>query len=284
MNKIKVPAQLSTIIEVNSWLNVCSDVYYSNKKYYILDLHNLKWISPLGCTVLLSSIEKLTSNKQLAIIPPFNADLIGYLTRMKFFDLCPSVIKRQFEESSEIDLNYYKNRRTNDRSDELLEISKTQSEIDVAKLSKRIYKIMQIKNIPPSQCSDVMSYISELGSNATDHGSSSCYSAVQYYPSTGEISISISDSGLGIYNTLKSNFPYSSKDEVIEAAIFTTATRYKEQQRGKGLPDVKRRVLNTIRGKISFRTHDSIYNIQKDQLKKTEEGKWFFGTYFHIQI
>src|SRR5262245_54412517 len=95
--------KMESVFDIHEWLNRCSEI---NKEYDTADnlnveLGKLKWVSPAGITVLLSTLNYLdkyyylkTGSPSYEITDRF--DILGYLKRMNFLKLCPPDVKESF--------------------------------------------------------------------------------------------------------------------------------------------------------------------------------------------
>lgn len=240
-------------------------------------------ISPAGCTVLISTLEYLNQYHFLKIIIPEKPEILGYLERMNFFRICNTEIKEQFDNQTDMEIFYRRNR--NNKENELFEISKSSDPDDISKLHNSIRKILKVTSaLPKDRINDIASIISELGNNSLEHAECSPFSCIQYYASNNMMKLAICDTGQGIYNSLKDFIDSYDTHSLIEKAILTTVSKHINGDRGKGLMDVKTRAFNFNNVDFYLRTHDSAYKIKENELLLRSRGEYFFGTFFYLTI
>lgn len=281
------PSNLSSIEDVHEWLNRCATIYQNTEhnERINIDLSNLKWISPVGNAALAATLHKLNSRYDIIISIPDSdsADkVIGYMERMNFFEICPKGIKTAFENNCDME-KYYKRHR-NDQTNALFELQRVEDYSDVGPLQKSIRDIMKGK-LSPNRVSDIASIIGELANNSIEHGGTPCFPCVQYYPQKKKVEIAICDFGKGIVRTLKNLVPHNSSHEVVCKAILTNASGVEDEDRGRGLMEVKQRTFDWSRiSEFYVRTHDSAYQVFTNKVETLDSGKYYFGTYYYIVI
>jgi anti-sigma regulatory factor (Ser/Thr protein kinase) len=286
--------RMNSIFEIHDWLNQCAEV---NKELDLwddlsVDLGRLKWVSPVGITVLLSSLNYLDSKYFLRTESPTfedtdRFDILGYLERMNFLKLCPPDVKETFDMSN--DMEPYYDRYRNNRDGDLDELRVSKSDSDIIDLDKSVKKIMRAKDLHKNRVTDIAGIVTELGQNAVEHTGTDCYSCVQYYPAKGtykeRVEIAICDTGRGIVKSLRNHIDYKNNDDIVNQAIFTRATSKPDEDRGKGLIDVRQTTFDwSLDAEFYVRTHDSVYRIHKNKLELLDVGNYFYGTYYYIVI
>ncbi|MFE5321470.1 hypothetical protein ACFQ88_22430 [Paenibacillus sp. NPDC056579] len=214
-------------------------------------------------------------------------DIIGYLERMNFLQLCPSNVKESFEFSNNMETYYHRNR--NKKDEELDEVRVSKSDLDIIDLDKSVKKIMKAKGLHRNRVTDIAGIVTELAQNSVEHTETDCYSCVQYYKKTNtrpeRVAIAICDTGRGLVKSLRNHIAYKNYHQIVEKAIFTRATSKPEEDRGKGLMDVKQTTFDwSSDAEFYVRTHDSAYRIHNDKLELLDVGKYFYGTYYYIVI
>ncbi|HWO96377.1 MAG TPA: ATP-binding protein [Bacillus sp. (in: firmicutes)] len=280
------------INDIHNWLNKCADAERNSIPQLSIDMGHLKWLSPIGITVLLSTLNYLDRYFSLdTIAPQYKAndkfDLVGYMERMNFLKLCPRDVRASFESST--DMDFYYTRSRNRKEKELDELRVSHNDMDIVDLDKSVKRIMKDKGLHINRISDIANIVTELGQNAIEHANTECYSCVQYYKKTTKqperVEIAICDTGSGIFNSLKNYVEYTTFDDVVKQAIFTTASSLPNQERGKGLLGVKKTAFGwSSNAEFYVRTHDSSYRIHNDRLELLNRGEYFPGTYFHLII
>lgn len=285
---------MNSIYDIHEWLNQCAKF---NKELDItdnlyVDLGKLKWVSPIGITVLLSSLNYLdqkfflkTESPTLEVTDRF--DILGYLERMNFMQLCPQDVKESFEMSN--NMAAYYDRHRNQKDDDLDELRVSKSDGDIIDLDKSVKKIMRAKGLHKNRVTDIAGIVTELGQNAVEHTNTDCYSCVQYYKRSNtrpeRVEIAICDTGRGIVKSLRKHISFKDNNDIVKQAIFTRATSKPEEDRGKGLLDVKQTTFDwSSDAEFYVRTHDSAYRIHKNKLELLDVGKYFYGTYYYIVI
>jgi anti-sigma regulatory factor (Ser/Thr protein kinase) len=282
--EIKVNSTLATIDDIHQLLNDTSDVmkHLGVGEMLTLNLWRLRFITPIGFTGLLSVFDYLEEKYDVKIKVPFRINPVKYMERMNFFSVCSENVREQFEEQIDM-VSIYKRTRRN-LEDELLEIKIAKDNHSIEEISAMIKKIFKNKGLKGNRLSDIQSFITELGNNVVDHTDSSCFISVKNNEDENEIEIAVSDRGQGIYNSLKEVLKELSAHEVIKAAVTTNVSRLSEDDRGKGLMDIKQRAFRWNDASISLRTNNTIYEITKDGVTPVLEGETSFGTFFLIKV
>jgi hypothetical protein len=277
---------LGTIENIHEWLDRCARVYGSNKAgaQIKIDISNLGNLSPIGCTTLISTLDFLNDKFYIDLKIPRDDKIIGYLERMNFFRTCHEEIKELFD--NQTDMNRYYRRNRNNKANSLFEITKCTDSDAVAELYNSIIRILRDKSLPRDRVSDIANIVSELGANSLEHAECAPYTCIQYYSgSSRTVSIAICDTGPGIYNSLKHEFsPLLSSHAVIRKAVLTNASRHGKGVRGTGLMDVNKRAYNFRNVSFYLRTHSSAYSIKEDKLEILSRGEFFSGTFFYLTI
>jgi len=285
VNVLAYSGRLKNIDNVHYLLDLSSEVYdiTESAETVTIDLSELTMISSLGCIGLLSALDTLERFFYLDVTIPKELNVISYMERMDFFKYCPSEVRNSFEKK--IDMHYYYNRNRKDTTNKLLEIQKLNSADEVDKICIAIRNILGNGSYEGIRISDIIRIVTELASNAVEHGEWNAYASIQYYPTRGTVEITIGDNGIGIYRSLHEYLPNQRKHEVIRQAVMTRASRYIDGDRGRGLMDVKRTTFNnSYNAAFYLRTHDSTYQIYPENLELMYSGKYFWGTFFHIEL
>lgn len=291
---LRANESLKTMNDIHNWLNLCRKTYDLNraKSRVDVDLSNLKYVSPIGCTTLLSTLKFLDRYFDLDTIAPKVPDLteknvISYIERMNFFKLCPSVVCSSFEEQINMKSLYNRNRKNTENT--LNEITLCNDYQDVENFDSSLKQILKNTGISPNRISNISRIVTELGLNSVEHGNHdgkvSCIYCVQTYENANKMEIAISDSGVGIVNTLKySPEKFTSTHDVVRKAILTNASRHSDQERGKGLPDVQKVAFKLDDVEFYLRTHDSMYEVTNKKVKLINKGTYFCGTYYYLIV
>jgi len=282
--EIKINRTLSTIEDIHQLLDETMKVVklLNSDDVVTVNMQRLRYITPVGLTGFLSVLDYLEDRLEVGIIAPIDINPIKYMERMNFFKVCSENVKEQFEEQK--DMAFIYNRNRNNLVDELLEIRVAKTHQQIVEISTLIKGIFKNKGLKGNRLSDIQSFITELGNNVIDHTKSSCFIAVKNNEDENEIEIAVADRGEGIYNSLKDVLTVQSPHEIVEAAITTKASRLSDEDRGKGLMDIKQRAFRWSEASVSLRTNNAIYEITKCGVNPILEGKNSFGTFFWIKV
>jgi anti-sigma regulatory factor (Ser/Thr protein kinase) len=282
--EIMINRTLSTIDDIHQLLNETMKVVdqLNPGTVVTLNMRRLRYITPIGFTGLLSVLDYLEDQLEVGIIAPSNIRPIKYMERMNFFKVCSKNVKEQFEEQKDMAALY--NRHRNSLEDKLLEIRVAQTYTQIVEISTLIKRILKNIGLKGNRISDIQSFITELGNNVIDHTNSSCFISVKNNEDENEIEIAVADRGEGIYNSLKDVLSENSPHEIVKAAITTKVSRLSDEDRGKGLMDIKQRAFRWSEASVALRTNDAVYEITKDGVNPTLEGKTCFGTFFFIKV
>lgn len=278
-------SKLSNIFGVHDLLNKTANAIRIREPGEIIsiDISNLKYITPIGFTSLLSIISYLDKDYELKIKVPLDEKPITYMERMNFLEICGENIKAQFDQQVDMD-RIYKRTRYNLEGN-LLEVKKANSYDDIEEINESIKKILKNKGFKGNRLSDIQTFITELGNNVIDHTNSPCFISIKNNEQEHEIEIAVSDTGNGIYKNLKKVLKELSPDEVVRDAIMTKASSLHKDERGKGLMDVRHRAFRwSDEAQLHLRTNDSVYQISKGSVDPLFRGKQAFGTFFQIKI
>lgn len=289
---LKATRELGNIHQIHVWLNLCAQSYHQTgvRDRIPVDLSRLNYVSPLGCTALLSSLRFLDKYFYLDAKVPHvprieDTNVVSYMERMNFFKYCPDDVRSTFE--NEMDMEFLYGRTRRNKEDSLNEITMCSSDTDVEKFDSSLKRILKTKGLAPNQVSNISRIVTELGLNSVEHGKHdeevSCYYCVQSYRN-GKMEIAICDSGIGIVESLEPHIDSHDDDDVVRQAIFTTASSHRHQNRGKGLPDVKNVALMLNNTEFYLRTHKKAYQVYSDRVESIQSGNYFNGTYYYIVV
>lgn len=278
--EIKLHSTLSTIDDIHHLLNEAMKLVdsLSFEDVVTINMRNVKYITPIGFTGLLSVLNYLENRFGVCVKAPSSINPIKYMERMNFFKVCSDNIKEQFEEQWDMESIYKRNRRN--LEEELLEIRVANSHLQIEEISDLIKRIFRNKGLKGNRLSDIQSFITELGNNVIDHTDSCCYIAVKNNEDENEIEIAVADRGQGIYNSLKEVLKGLPPHDIVKSAITTKASRLSEEDRGKGLPDIKQRAFRWSEASVLLRTYNAVYEITENGVAPILEGKTSFGTFF----
>ncbi|WP_439443671.1 hypothetical protein ACSMFR_02425 [Listeria aquatica] len=128
--------------------------------------------------------------------------------------------------------------------------------------------------------------LEEIFNNINDHSSvkTACISA-QHYKKSGELSICVSDFGIGITKTLENIYPDLSEDERLREAIRPgVSSRTSPRNRGFGLGNIIRAVTNDELGTIHLHSNHGIIIANKDDIQHKFSSTFYPGTFFEFKI
>lgn len=143
-------------------------------------------------------------------------------------------------------------------------------------------------NIGHNLQSLIVSRVYEIYANAFEHGQSNIgiFSCGQYYPSLGELKLTVVDFGVGIPSHVRNyeNNPSLSADKAIEWAFKPgTTTRLGEVTGGIGL-DFLKQFVNLNQGKLEIFSHDGYAIIDKCNESYQVRQTFFEGTLVNITL
>lgn len=241
-----------------------------------------KFSKPAGIAYLSSLIEsKKSFIKQIA----YEKNTISYLQRVDFF--------KNFHFNIEEKFNRY------EVSNNMLECTKIQKDGDPDFIDERLKKILE-SHLGGKRhlILGILLTTYEIIDNILEHSVGGEFSVtsreiqkpgfvcVQYY-SHNQIEIGISDSGVGVINSMEEAYPELSRKEILRKAFEINTTRHIKTMpsRGNGLAKLKEFVLES-NGEIVCRTNEykiTFNSEHEDGIIKKEKDD-FDGTHFQIII
>lgn len=277
---IEVPAKLEKVEEIDELnFNLYQEIYSSNQEV-VIDLSQTSFTYPFGMVSLLVGLENLSKHKNIKI--DFNKTpnvFLSYIERMNFFEYLPSEIVNDY------DLSYLKQRKRNNLSEVLLEITKIEKKQDVYKLTDCLYQIFHNK-VSTRVTTNIISIVTELANNILDHSESTGYVAVQYYKSN-IIRMAIIDDGVGIVNKFKSKVQHINEPLRILKKAFKIRNSTRENMLGgRGLRHMRESSYDEMFSSttIHLKTGENIYSIEKDNIILLKETTEYRGTYYDFTI
>jgi anti-sigma regulatory factor (Ser/Thr protein kinase) len=278
-------SKLSSVYSIHDFLNktlVIDEVLNSNE-VVSFNLSDLKYITPIGYTSLLSIIDHYEKRFVVKIKAPKDERPIKFMERMNFFEVCSKNIKSQFDDQVDMDSIYKRNRYNLET--ELMEIKKAQTLDDIENIYDSIKKILRNKGFSGPRLSNIQTFITELGNNVIEHTDSPCFISIKNNDDERKMEIAVSDNGIGIYRSLKNTLIGLSQDMVVKEAIMTKASRSHAEGRGNGLMDVKQKAFHKS-NEVSLQlcTNNTVYDVLKDNVVSIFKGPECFGTFFQIKI
>lgn len=265
-----------------AFINLLANQFYDIDTTVKLHFNNV-FSKPSGIAYLSS----LVSDKQDFIKISFNTkNDIQYLQRADFF--------------KNLDIHISEDFSRYEVSNNMLECTKIQKDGDPDFVDERLKKILE-SHLGSKQylILGILLTTYEIVDNILEHSNggefnfsksrvtqSPGFVCAQYYPNN-LIEIGISDSGIGIINSMEDAYPELSRKEILKKAFQSNTTRHIKTMplRGNGLAKLKEFVLESggeiICRSNEFRIH--INNQHKDGIIR-DENKNLNGTHFKIVI
>ncbi len=245
-------------------------------------LFRKKFSKPAGIAYLSSLIEsKKSFIKQIA----YEKKAISYLQRADFF--------KNFHFDIEENFNRY------EASNNMLECTKIQKDGDPDFVDERLKKILESHlGVKKHLILGILLTTYEIVDNILEHSVGGAFSVTsrqiknpgyvcaQYY-GYNQIEIGISDSGMGIINSMEEAYPELSRKEILHKAFEINTTRHIKTMpsRGNGLAKLKEFVLES-NGEVICRTNEYkiTFNDKYENGIIEKEKDDLNGTHFQIII
>ncbi len=256
MNVLTVPGSLDRQT-IDPFLD---EVARSREERALFDARHLRWIDPNGMLALL--VGGTVAGERQGAMPhlelPESADVLGYLSRMKFFEEALGIF--EFEERGV--------RRGGGPSDVLLEITRVAANSDVHEVvdsvQTRAGAILSSKlGYPATSVVQFSVILSEVCQNIIEHADAPGWVAVQAYNWARRLGrfvvvISVMDIGRGFRGSLADEHSARYADRwgdttALEAAFLHGLTRFPDSGRGQGIQQIRRQVQRW-NGAISIRS------------------------------
>ncbi len=245
MNVLPVPASLDQQT-VDAFFD---QVWLTKDERTLFDARHLRWVDPNGMVGLLVA-GTVAGHKQGALPRlelPESTDVIGYLSRMGFFEAARGVF--ELEDPG---------KRTKPRSsDVLLEITPVASNVDVHEVVDRVQTragaILTSKlGYPATAVVQFSVILSEVCQNIIEHAEAPGWVAAQAYNwakrlGRNVVVISVMDVGRGFRGSLSDEHSARYGDRwgdstALEAAFLHGLTRFPDSGRGQGIQQIRRQV------------------------------------------
>lgn len=259
MKVIPVPASL----DEHSFDQMLEALNGEGEGRVLLDARHLRFADPFGMLSLLSIGEFVKRSGEQAILQlPEEADVVGYMARMEFFEQAENLFeihgggkRRKPEEGA--------------GSQVLLEITAVNSHHDVHgvvdRVSQRAIDILttQLK-YPRGQAAQFSTILSEVTQNIVEHAEAGGFVATQTYTYKKRLGgrkvvvIAVMDLGIGFRASLTSAHATRFADRwndatALESAFMHGMSRFHDPGRGQGLQQIRRNV-NRWGGRFSIRS------------------------------
>jgi len=278
----QLPIKNIDFLEIN---NLANNFINTNQNYNLYLKDNL-FSKPSGIAYLSTLIQQNKDNLNIDIENQ-NSEKIRYLQRTNFFTNLDILLDENF--------NRY------NVANNMLECSKVQTSDDPDLVDKNLKKILETHLADKEQLIlGILLTTYEITDNILEHSEGkkfqqglrsiekSGFVSAQYYGNSyNHIEIGISDSGIGIINTMQEAYPDLSRREVLKKAFESNTTRFVKTMpnRGNGLAKLKEVVLES-NGEVICRTSEyriHINNKNKDGIIYKEDNR-IKGTHFKIII
>ncbi|HEX6559827.1 MAG TPA: hypothetical protein VF021_10205 [Longimicrobiales bacterium] len=259
MKVIPVPASL----DERSFDGMLEYLAAESAERVLLDARHLRFADPFGMLSLLSIGQYVKQSGEPAILQlPDEADVVGYMDRMDFFD--------QAKDLFEIH-GGGKRRRADDAgaSQVLLEITPVNSHQDVHgvvdRVNQRAADILTTQlNYAKLQAGHFSMILSEVCQNIIEHAEAGGFVATQTYTYKKRLGgkkvviIAVMDLGIGFRASLTSAHATRFADRwndatALESAFMHGLSRFHDPGRGQGLQQIRRNV-NRWGGRFSIRS------------------------------
>ena len=229
----------------------------------LLDARHLRFADPFGMLGLLAVGEHVKKSGEQAILQlPDEADVVGYMARMDFFDHANGLFEIH---------GGGRRKRSDDGgpSDVLLEITAVNSHQDVHEVVDRVnQRAMDILthqlNYPRIQAGQFSVILSEVCQNIIEHAEAGGWVATQTYTYKKRLGgrkvviIAVMDLGIGFRASLTSAHATRFADRwndatALESAFMHGLSRFHDPGRGQGLQQIRRNV-NRWGGRFAIRS------------------------------
>ena len=256
MNVISVPGSLDhqTVDEL------LDSVAESDEARSLFDARRVRWVDPNGMVALLAggAVARERQGAAPRLELPENSDVLGYMSRMGFFE----------EAANVFELDEPASRRSGGSSDVLLEITPIRANADVHQVVDRVQAraggILASKlGYPGSAVVQFSVILSEVCQNIIEHAEGQGWVAVQAYNWAKRLGryvvvISVMDIGRGFLGSLTNEHSARYGDRwgdstALEAAFLHGLTRFPDSGRGQGIQQIRRQVRRW-NGAISIRS------------------------------
>ncbi|MEZ4417867.1 MAG: hypothetical protein R3E10_19080 [Gemmatimonadota bacterium] len=246
MRLIDVPGAL----DMKSVDDLFREVGTPSESSSLLDARHLRWIDPAGMLALLA-VGRVLSDRQQGPVKlnlPESADVVGYLSRMGFFQQASQIFQMTDAPPS---------RRSARASDVLLEITSIAENQDVHEVVERVQSragaiLSKTLGYPTSSVVQFSVILSEVCQNILEHAEAPGWVAAQVYKWTKRLGrevlvLSVVDVGRGFRGSLASEHAARFGDRwgdatALEAAFIHGLTRFPDSGRGQGIQQIRRQV------------------------------------------
>ena len=259
MKVVTVPASL----DEHSFEQMLEGLQPEGSERVLLDARHLRFADPFGMLGLLAVGEYVKRSGEQALLQlPDEADVVGYMARMNFFDHAGDLFeihgaskRKRVEETGSSDI--------------LLEITPVNSHQDVHAVVDRVNRraadiLTKQLNYPKLQAGHFSMVLSEVCQNIIEHAEAGGWVATQTYTYKKRLGgrkvviIAVMDLGIGFRASLTSAHATRFADRwndatALESAFMHGLSRFHDPGRGQGLQQIRRNV-NRWGGRFSIRS------------------------------
>jgi hypothetical protein len=226
----------------------------------LFDGHRLRWIDPNGMVNLLAA--GTVAKRRSGVLPrlqlPEQADVMGYMARMGFFEVGEGVFEMGSAPA----------RKHAGPSDVLLEITPITTNHDVHDVVDRVQRragsiLSKTLHYPPTAVVQFSVILSEVCQNVIEHADAPGWVAAQSYNWSKRLGrhvvvMSVTDLGRGFRGSLADEHSARFGDRwgdvtALEAAFIHGLTRFPDSGRGQGIQQIRKQVRRWD-GLISIRS------------------------------
>ena len=210
-----------------------------------IDMSSLTFVEPIGLVAAAALSDRAVRDGQPTnFVRPVDFSAGNYCSRMG--------LKKHFD--SLLISNDLPTVAQNPHPDDLLELQKFSSEFDGTQLAQLVYnRVTSINTEVDAQVPNTLyESLCELASNVTTHAEvTHGYVAAQTYPAKGTIVFAVSDSGIGVRQSLAGRYHPANDQEALQLAVQYGVSTTGEGGRGSGLHDVMDSVVG-LRGTFTI--------------------------------
>jgi len=255
----------------------------------VLDLRSVEFVEPAGLCGLAALLEYLIPRCEDVGIALSGRDVPAYLERMNFFRLFGDRVRTNVDVAS-----LQERRRRNPGT--LQELINFHTEQEIPGIIERISEILENQGYRLKERVAICSVLSEVCSNAAEHGASSfgAYAAVQAYHHIvsgprrrgEEVLVAIADGGVGVRETLSRNpalAEYTTTDnDALRHALEMGVSGTGEIGRGGGLALVAG-IAARSGGSLSLRSGTGRVTVYENR-KNSRNVPEFPGTFVRVSL
>jgi hypothetical protein len=255
----------------------------------VLDLRSVEFVEPAGLCGLAALLEFLIPRSEEVGIALSGRDVPAYLERMNFFRLFGDRVRTNADVAS-----LEERRRHNPGT--LQELINFHTEQEIPGIIERISEILENQGYRLRERVAICSVLSEVCSNAAEHGASSfgAYAAVQAYHHIvsgprrrgEEVLVAIADGGVGVRETLSHNpalAEYTTADnDALRHALEMGVSGTGEIGRGGGLALVAG-IAARSGGSLSLRSGTGRVTVYENR-KNSRNVPEFPGTFVRVSL